>query len=105
MTHAPAEANRLGRPASSPGLLLPLWQTFEFAGRLLEARRGRREVLRLARNNDALLADIGIARSDVELALKQPWHADPSRALAMGVNCRKATSRWARERQGSSDKV
>ncbi len=103
MTYAPTETNRLGRPASGSGLLLPLWQTFEYAGRLLEARRGRREIRRLARNDDSLLADVGIARSDIESALMQPWHADPSQALALRVNCRKAASRWARRLQKSSD--
>lgn len=97
MTYAPIETNRLGRPANGSGLLLPFRQILEYAGRFLQARRGRREIARLAGAEDAMLTDIGIARADVEWALMQPWDADPSLALAMRVNRRKAAARWARD--------
>jgi len=99
MTYAPTQTNRLGRPAGGSGLQLPLRQVFEYVGRLLEARRGRREIVRLAWNDDALLADVGVARSDVESALMQPWDADPSQALAMSFERRKAASRRMRRNQ------
>lgn len=64
-----------------------LTEAVKAAGRvfleLLRARRGRRELTRLATFDDAMLADIGITRSDVEWALLQPWNVDPSIALAM----------------------
>jgi uncharacterized protein YjiS (DUF1127 family) len=101
MTYAQNVTNRLGRPAGDSGLLLPLRQIFDYAGRFLEARRGRREIAQLARSEDEMLADIGIARTDVEWALNQPWNADPSLALATRVSRRKAASRWARDFQVS----
>ena len=101
MTYAPIITNRLGRPAGVSGLLLPLRQLYEYAGRLVDARRARREIARLARSEDATLADIGVVRADVEWALMQPWNADPSLALAGRVTRRKAAARWARDFQVS----
>lgn len=97
MTYAPNVTNRFGRPAGYSRLLLPLRQLLEYAGRLLEARRGRREIAQLARSEDAMLADMGLDRSDVEWALMQPWNTDPSFALAMRVKRKKGAERWARE--------
>ena len=97
MTYAQNVMNRLGRPAGGSGLLLPLWQLFEYAGRFFEARRGRSEIAQLARSEDAILADMGVARADVEWAMMRPWYEDPSLALAKRVKCRKAAARWARE--------
>lgn len=96
MTYAPITTNRLGRPASESGLLLPLRQLLNYAGRLVEARRARREIVRLARAEETTLADIGVARDDVEWALMQPWDTDPSLALERRVKGRKAAKRWAR---------
>ena len=101
MTYAPIVTNGLGRPAGNSWLLLPLRQLYEYAGRLLDARHARRELARLAGSEDAMLADIGIERADVEWALMQPWNADPSLALAMRVKRRQAAARWAREFQAS----
>lgn len=97
MTYASYMTNRLGRPADDSGLLLPLRQLFEHVGRLIGARRARREIAMLARSEDATLVDIGVTRADVEWALMQSWNTDPSLALAMRVNRRKAAARWARE--------
>lgn len=51
------------------------------AADLLRALRHRREVLRLAELDDRTLKDIGLLRSDVEGALREPFHKDPSRRL------------------------
>lgn len=90
MTYAPIATNRLGRPASGFGLLLPLRQLLNYAGQLVEARRARREIVRLARAEETTLADIGIERSDIDWALMQPWDTDPSLALEKRFNRRKA---------------
>ena len=96
MTYAPADAKRVGGTSRHS----PLSEALNTAGQLLrdflEVRRGRREIARLARSDDAMLADIGITRGDVEWALMQPWNADSSLALAMRVDRRKAAARWAR---------
>jgi len=97
MIYAPNVTNRFDRPADYSGLPLPLRQLLEYAGRLIKARRGRREIAMLARSEDAMLADVGLVRSDVEWALMQPWNTDPSLALAMRVKRRKGAERWTRE--------
>lgn len=51
------------------------------AADLLRALRHRREVQRLAELDDRTLKDIGLLRSDVEGALTEPFHKDPSRRL------------------------
>ncbi len=96
MTYTTTGAKRVGRS----NRYSPVIESLNLAGRIvsdfLEARRGRRELSRLATYDDAMLQDIGIARSDVEWALMQPWNADPSLALAMRINRRKESVRWAK---------
>lgn len=96
MTYAPTGTKRIGGSTERS----PFSEALIAAGRVfsefLEARRGRREVARLASFEDTMLADIGIARADVEWALMQPWYADPSLALARRFNRRKTAARWAR---------
>ncbi|MBL0370415.1 DUF1127 domain-containing protein [Rhizobium sp. KVB221] len=48
---------------------------------LARAVRGRRAVLNMREFDDAQLADIGLKRSDVEVALLSPLTSDPSRSL------------------------
>jgi uncharacterized protein YjiS (DUF1127 family) len=50
---------------------------------LWRAWRNRREVHRLTELDDRTLKDIGLLRSDVEGALLEPFHKDPSRALSV----------------------
>jgi uncharacterized protein YjiS (DUF1127 family) len=62
---------------------------------LWRALRNRREVLRLTDLDDRALKDIGLLRSDVEGALLEPLHKDPSKFLAVrrvehGVRARPA---------------
>ncbi|HZB37299.1 MAG TPA: DUF1127 domain-containing protein [Beijerinckiaceae bacterium] len=45
--------------------------------------RNRREVHRLSELDDRTLKDIGLLRSDVEGALLEPLHKDPSRILSL----------------------
>jgi uncharacterized protein YjiS (DUF1127 family) len=96
MAYAQTNVKRIGGSAGPS----PLGEALVAAGRavsqFIEARRGRREILRLASFEDSMLADIGIARSDVEWALMQPWNADPSLALEHRINRRKESVRWAR---------
>lgn len=96
MTYARIDAKRVGGSTGRSRLSESLNAAVRLLSDFLEARHGRREVARLARYDDIMLADIGIARADVEWALMQPWDADPSLALAMRVNRRKASARWAR---------
>lgn len=56
----------------------------------------RRAIYRLARLEDRYLHDIGISRADVDWALAQPWHVDPSLMLDERVGKRRAAARWAR---------
>ena len=49
--------------------------------RLIHAARIRRQVVMLSELDDHLLEDIGLHRTDVDTALAQPLHRDPSRIL------------------------
>lgn len=96
MSYAQTELKRIGGSTGQSPLREVLMVAGKAVSLLLEARWGRREITRLASFDDAMLADIGIARSDVEWALMQPWNADPSLALEQRINRRKETARWAR---------
>ena len=62
-------------------------------GGLWRALRNRREVHRLADLDDRALKDIGLLRSDVEGALLEPFHKDPSRVLSVRRVERRGRSR------------
>jgi uncharacterized protein YjiS (DUF1127 family) len=49
----------------------------------LRAIANRSSVNTLAAMDDRMLRDIGLTRGDVESALAQPWHKDPSRVLTV----------------------
>ena len=96
MTYAPTDVKRVGNSGQPSPFLETLNEISSYFGELLEARRGRRELIRLASFDDDMLADLGVVRSDIEWALMQPWKADPSLELAMRVNRRKEPVNWAR---------
>jgi len=56
---------------------------FDFAKATLRAVINRRSVNVLAEMDDRMLRDIGLTRGDVDSALAQPWHKDPSRMLTV----------------------
>jgi uncharacterized protein YjiS (DUF1127 family) len=64
--------------ADSAGVLS---QLIDRAVRFLQARLHRRAALRLIDMDDHLLNDIGIARTDVQRALNQPFATDPTLEL------------------------
>jgi uncharacterized protein YjiS (DUF1127 family) len=49
----------------------------------IRAMANRSSVNTLAAMDDRMLRDIGLTRGDVESALAQPWHKDPSRVLTV----------------------
>jgi uncharacterized protein YjiS (DUF1127 family) len=53
----------------------------DVAGAAFRAIVNRRSVSTLASMDDRMLKDIGLTRGDVDGALAQPWHRDPSREL------------------------
>lgn len=99
MSYAQTNAKRIGGTAGQSPLDEVLAAAGSVLSQFLEARRGRRELTRLANYDDALLADIGIARSDIEQALLLPWYSDPSQALEERVHRRNGSARWARSYQ------
>ena len=64
------------------GLLRAALGIVRQSGAVLKALRHRREVLRLADLDDRALKDIGLLRADVEGALLEPLHKDPSKVLS-----------------------
>jgi uncharacterized protein YjiS (DUF1127 family) len=65
------------------GLLRAALGIVRQSGAVLKALRHRREVLRLADLDDRSLKDIGLLRADVEGALLEPLHKDPSKVLSV----------------------
>ncbi len=53
----------------------------DVVGAAFKAIVNRRSVNTLASMDDRMLKDIGLTRGDVDGALSQPWHRDPSREL------------------------
>ncbi len=101
MTYAPFEVKRIRRSTGRSFVRSAWTNLFGYLRRLLAARRARREIMKLARNNDCLLKDIGLTRSDLDWALMRHWSEDPSDALAARLNRRRAATRWARTYQAS----
>ncbi len=60
---------------------------------LVKAFQDRREVMNLAEFDDRMLKDIGLTRSDVDSALSEPLHHNPSWVL---VRCTERSSRAGR---------
>jgi uncharacterized protein YjiS (DUF1127 family) len=69
-----------GAETGSSPAALGLWDR---AANLWRALRNRREVLRLTELDDRALKDIGLLRAEVEGALLEPFHTDPSKVLSV----------------------
>ena len=85
-------------PGSGGGFVTPDRQFARFFNhirtgvrRLVKAYRNRRQVAELLSWDDRRLADIGLTRTDVELAMGMPVSQDPSMQL----------QRWALERRSA----
>ena len=59
---------------------------------LFRASANRRAVMSLRAMDDRMLKDIGLTRADVDGALSQPLHKDPSRILMVRRVERRATA-------------
>src|SRR3712207_176326 len=70
-------------PDAGMGLLRAALGIVRQSGAVLKALRHRREVLRLADLDDRALKDIGLLRADVEGAVLEPLHKDPSKVLSV----------------------
>lgn len=74
--------NRTGAGSHPIGRIGFAETTAGFLSRLLQGVRGRSAVEHVARLDDRMLDDIGLARSDVDEALKAPLTDDPTKILA-----------------------
>ena len=87
----------VGRPDFVASVLAALSVLYRRVAKAIEIWSNRRQILRLASADDRLLRDIGLTRADIDWALMQPLHVDPSELLAERVKCRRAAGRWARK--------
>ncbi|MEO1650762.1 MAG: DUF1127 domain-containing protein [Pseudomonadota bacterium] len=74
--------NRTGAGSQPIGRISLAAATAGFLSRLLQGARGRSAVEHVARLDDRMLDDIGLARCDVDDALKAPLTDDPTKILA-----------------------
>lgn len=96
MSNARLETPPFARTPIPAAMLRPVSALARRALTLVAGWRNRREIVRLATFDDRLLRDIGLTRADVDWALLQPRGVDPSEALAVRVERRRAATRWAR---------
>lgn len=87
----------VGRPDFLGSTLNALSVLYRRVLKSIEMWSNRRQILRLAGADDRLLQDIGLTRADIDWALMQPRHVDPSEALADRVKCRRAAGRWTQK--------
>ena len=85
----------VGRPEFVGSVLNALSLLYRRVVKSIEIWSNRRQILRLAGADDRLLEDIGLTRADIDWALMQPLHVDPSELLSERVKCRRAAGRWA----------
>jgi uncharacterized protein YjiS (DUF1127 family) len=70
---------------------------------LATAIQHRRDVEQLARFDDRMLADIGLARSDLDYALGEPFWRDPGHVLTARAGERRAA--WPRRDGGTRRRI
>ncbi len=81
--------------------LFVLRGTGSMISRALRAYSARRELSRLLTNDDRMLRDIGITRTDIQSALSTPGTRDPSLVLAnLAYERRDAALLARKEREG-----
>lgn len=85
MTHILSEHPVCGAPAARGALLRLSTNVLARAGALVRHAvilvRNRLDMHALAQFDERMLKDIGLTQSDVQGALNEPWHKDPSRML------------------------
>lgn len=64
--------------------------------RTLRLFENRLALMRLLKQDDRLLRDIGIDRYDIEVALRSPFWVDPTLRLAEMAETRRKAKQWAR---------
>jgi len=103
MTYTPYDTQPRLRPADESGRPSKATQATQQAWALVGKFQSacilwsnRRAIFKLARLEDRYLHDIGVSRADVDWALAQPWHVDPSFLLNERISKRRAAARWAR---------
>ena len=84
-----------GRSASAEAGLLGA--ALQFGRQAFRRLRNRRLVVRLSELDDHMLADLGLTRRDVDVALTQPFPRDPSAELEWRV---RRNSRQSQSRRG-----
>lgn len=97
MSHAQTDLGASGRSRHGRTRLFDLLRgAGAVVGGFVVLWANRRAVHRLATFDDRMLSDIAVSRADIDWALSQPWHVDPSLALSRRVEGRRDAARWAR---------
>ena len=64
--------------------------------RAIRTFRNRLALMRLLKQEERLLRDIGVRRYDIEAALRSPFWVDPTQRLAEMSKTRQKANHWAR---------
>lgn len=83
---------KIARPFARPIIAAVRTVTLRVAQAFL-AFRHRRDTVLLASFDDRMLADIGLTRTELRQALREPLWRDPTALLASRVEARRATRR------------
>jgi uncharacterized protein YjiS (DUF1127 family) len=81
LDHCPEPMSASARPA------FPV-RVAQAASRFLRAWRNRREIYRLGEMSEFELADIGLTRADLHVALRAPAGVDPTSELCFAAEAR-----------------
>ncbi|MGN6468005.1 MAG: DUF1127 domain-containing protein [Rhizobiaceae bacterium] len=86
LEHAAPSATEAPRPAV-------LVRVFQSVSIYLRALKNRREIYRLGAMTDLELADIGLTRTDLHVAVRSPLGVDPTACLGSIVSAREDAAR------------
>jgi len=68
-------------PVAGAPRVAPIVRVKDALGNFFRAMRNRREIYRLGKMSDVELADIGLRRTDLHVALRSPFGIDPTVSL------------------------
>jgi uncharacterized protein YjiS (DUF1127 family) len=81
-------------PLTTPSRVVPVARVKQAVMNFFRALRNRREIYRLGTMSDLELADIGLRRIDLHVALRSPFGVDPTISLGSIASRRE---RWEGE--------
>lgn len=90
------EIGPVGEARQPSGFARQFSLIFEVFSAAFERWHNRRAIYKMLHLEDRYLHDIGLTRADLDWALSQPGHVDPSVALSDRIKRRRDARNWSR---------